>query len=73
MRVEAREFTAFMVEHYEPGFKPANGETLFPCRICASLIVDSGDALERHAKWHEAQDAKIRAAAYTTNGVGGFL
>lgn len=43
----------WMLQHYEPGTKTSDGGAVFPCRVCAAQVVDSGDALERHVKWHE--------------------
>ena len=59
------------LQHYEPGTKTSDGGAVFPCRVCAVQVVDSGDALERHVAWHEAEPRRIRdtAVAGFTRGV----
>ena len=51
------------LQHYEPGTKTSDGGAVFPCRVCAVQVVDSGDALERHVAWHEAEPRRIRDTA----------
>jgi hypothetical protein len=47
------------LQHYEPGTKTSDGGAVFPCRVCAAQVVDSGDALERHVAWHKDQAPSV--------------
>ena len=44
----------FVMKNYELGMDTIDGGIAHSCRVCAAQVVDSGDALERHVKWHES-------------------
>jgi len=49
----------FVMKNYELGMGTIDGGIPHSCRICAARVVDSGDALERHVKWHKDQAPSV--------------
>ena len=55
--MDAIQYRGMLIDNYLPGVECSGTGDFYSCRRCGVAVLDVDDSLERHATWHEEQQA----------------